>query len=141
MQGIKRRVVYVTLFEGIAIALVTGVLIALGHEPAYSGVASVACSAVAMSWNLVWNSLFEAWEARQASRARTLRRRAIHALGFELGLTVALVPFFAWWLDISLLEALLLDISLLAFFLFYTFGFTWLFDHLFGLPTTAQAPR
>lgn len=137
MQGIKRRLVYVTLFEGLAMALVTGALVALGHTPGYSGIASAVCSAIAMTWNLAWNSLFEAWESRQRDRTRTLRRRALHALGFELGLTVALVPFFAWWLDISLFEALLLDFSMLLFFLCYTFGFNWAFDRVFGLPLSA----
>lgn len=138
MQGIRRKLVYVCLFEGIAITLVSGVLLLLGHDALHSGATSVASSLVAMGWNFVWNSLFERWEARQADRTRTFRRRAAHALGFEIGLTLFLVPLFAWWLQISLLQALTLDISLLGFFLVYTFCFSWLFDRVFGLPASAR---
>ena len=49
-----------------------------------------------------------------------------------------LVPFFAWWLNISLWQALVMDVGLLVFFLVYTFVFTWCFDRLFGLPASAQ---
>jgi len=40
------------------------------------------------------------------------------------------------WLNISPLEAFFANLGLLAFF-FYAIGFTWLFDHVFGLPQSA----
>jgi len=47
-------------------------------------------------------------------------------LGFEfLGLLAILVSaLMAWWLGISLLQALILDLGLLVFFVFYTFVFS-----------------
>jgi uncharacterized membrane protein len=53
------------------------------------------------------------------------------------GLVVMLVPFFAWWLDVSLWQAFVLDLGLLLFFLGYTFVFNWAFDRVFGLPASA----
>jgi uncharacterized membrane protein len=48
----------------------------------------------------------------------------------------------AWWLDTSLLTALVTNLGLLAFFFFYAIGFTWAFDKLFGLPESATSvPR
>lgn len=138
MQGWKRRVVYVSLYEGIAIALTSAVLYALGHAPADSAVASVGASALAVTWNLIFNAIFEAWERRQTVKGRSLRRRVAHAIGFEGGLVLSIVPFFAWWLEVSLWEAFVLDLGFILFFLVYTFVFAWCFDKVFGLPASAM---
>ncbi|MBU1361818.1 MAG: PACE efflux transporter [Gammaproteobacteria bacterium] len=138
MQGLKRRVVYVTLYEGIAIvAASAGLAWTSGQGLGHSGVAAVLASAVAVVWNLVFNALFERWESRQAVRGRSIRRRVAHAIGFEGGLVAFLVPLFAWWMDISLWQALVMDLGLVVFFLIYTFVFNWAFDRAFGLPASA----
>ena len=140
MQGIKRKVIYATLFELIAIALTSSVLMLLaGHDAGHASVAAAASSAIALLWNLIYNTLFEAWEARQAARGRSWMRRAAHAAGFEGGLVVLLVPLFAWWLEISLWQAFVLDLGLVLFFMVYTFLFSLAFDRIFGLPASAQA--
>ncbi len=138
MQGIKRRVIYVSLYEFIAIVLVSAALIVLGHDPLASGSLSVAASTIAVAWNWIWNSLFERWESRQVTRGRSVKRRIAHAIGFEGGLAILLVPVFAWWLKVSLWEAVVLDASLLLFFLVYTFVYNWGFDKIFGLPRSAM---
>ena len=141
MQGLKRRVIYITLYEGIAIvAASAGLALMSGQGVGHSGVVAVLASVIAILWNLAFNALFERWEARQAVRGRSLRRRAAHAIGFEGGLVAFLVPVFAWWLGVSLWESLVMDLGLVVFFLVYTFVFNWSFDRLFGLPTSA-APR
>ena len=138
MQGIKRKIVYVSLFEGIAILASTfGLSGMTGHGMQDSGVVAVAASSIAIAWNLVFNTVFERWEARQAVRGRSVGRRIAHAIGFEGGLTVFLVPLMAWWFDASLLQALAMDLGLLLFFLVYAFVFNWIFDRVFGLPASA----
>jgi uncharacterized membrane protein len=138
MQGLKRKVVYVSLYEGIAIVVASwGIAVIAGSGLGHAGVAAVMASAIAVVWNLVFNHLFEAWEARQAVRGRSVARRIAHAIGFEVGLLVALVPLFAWWLDVSLWHAFWMDVGLALFFLCYTFTFTWAFDRVFGLPASA----
>lgn len=137
MQGLKRRIVYVTAYEGIAILATTAAMVALGYGAGHAGAASVMASAVAIAWNLAWNWLFEAWEARQASGGRGVLRRVAHAIGFEGGLLFFLVPLMALWLGIGLVEAFVLDLGFLAFFLVYTFVFNLGFDTLFGLPLSA----
>jgi uncharacterized membrane protein len=111
-----------------------------GVEPMHAGALSVVASALAVAWNVAFNALFERWEAGQVVRGRSLGRRIVHAVGFEGGLALALVPLMAWWLEIGLWEALVLDIGLLVFFLVYTFAFNLGFDKLFGLPASA-APQ
>jgi uncharacterized membrane protein len=138
MQGIQRKVVYVSLYEGIAILFASIGLAGLSGASAGTSTAlAIVCSAIAVLWNLAFNTVFEAWEARQTVRGRSVWRRIAHAIGFEGGLAVILVPLFAWWLGVGLWEALLFDAALLVFFLFYTFAFNWGFDRVFGLPASA----
>ena len=138
MQGFRRRLVYVSLYELFAVGLTSaGLALLAGSALAHAGIAALASSAIALAWNLAYTHLFEAWEARQTRRGRSLARRIARALGFEAGLIVMLVPLFAWWLEISLWQALLLDFGLIVFFLIYTFVFNLAFDRLFGLPASA----
>jgi uncharacterized membrane protein len=138
MQGIQRKIVYVTLYEALAILSASiGLAWMSGQGLGHAGVLAVIASAVAVVWNLGFNWLFERWESRQAVRGRSLRRRVAHAIGFEGGLATILVPVFAWWLDIGVWEALMMDIGLLLYFLAYTFFFNWGFDRVFGLPASA----
>lgn len=139
LQGPRRKIVYVGLYELIAIVIAsTGLAMGSGSSLERAGVIAVASSVIAVVWNLVYNTLFERWEARQSVRGRSVRRRVAHAVGFELGFLVMLVPLFAWWFGISLWHALVLDIGLALFFLVYTFAFNWAFDKVFGLPAAAQ---
>jgi uncharacterized membrane protein len=143
MQGIKRRVVYISLYEGLAIVAASfGLALMSNAGLAHSSVLSVIASVIAVLWNLTFNALFERWESRQAVRGRSVGRRIAHAIGFEGGLVTMLVPVFAWFLDVSLWQALVMDLGLVVFFLIYTFVFNWGFDCVFGLPLSAAvAPQ
>ena len=83
MQGVKRKVVYVSLYEGIAIVVATlGLAGMSGQDVHTAGGVAVAASVIAILWNLAFNTMFEAWEARQAVKGRSLKRRIAHAIGF-----------------------------------------------------------
>lgn len=139
LQGVKRRVIYVSLYELIAIAAATlGLAQLSGQGAGHSSVVAVAGSVIAVAWNLAFNWAFERWESRQAVSGRSVARRIAHAIGFEGGLVFTLVPLFAWWFDVSLWEAFVMDLALIVFFLCYTFIFNWVFDRIFGLPASAQ---
>ncbi|MFN7120750.1 MAG: PACE efflux transporter [Hydrogenophaga sp.] len=140
MPGIWRRVVYSSLYAVLAIALAgRGLMLMSGESLVASGALATATSAVAVVWNLVFNSLFERWEARQPVKGRSVKRRVAHAVVFEAGLVLMLVPLIAWWLGIGLWQALVMDLALVVFFLVYTFAFNWAFDAVFGLPASARA--
>lgn len=139
MQGPRRKVVQAVLYELVAVLFVAPVLaLAFDTGLAHSGALALLLSLLALSWNMLFNSLFERWEARQRQRTRTLRRRLLHAVGFEGGLTLLVVPVMAWWLQIGWWQALVADIGLLAFFFVYAFAFQWAFDLLFGVPDSAR---
>jgi uncharacterized membrane protein len=134
-----RRVLYATCFEAGGVLLSTVLLLLMAETTAGSSLAfAVLASTVAMLWNLAFNALFEAWESRQPVRGRSLKRRTAHALLFEAGLVLALLPLTAWWFSVSLLQALAYEAVLILAFLIYTWAFTWAFDRLFGLPASAR---
>jgi uncharacterized membrane protein len=142
MTPLRRRVVQAILYELIAIALVGPLLGLLFDKPVAASLGLAALlSTIALVWNYLFNGLFEAWEARQASRVRTLGRRILHGLGFEGGLVFLLLPVMAWGLDISMWAAFLANLGLLVFFFVYAVAFTWAFDIVFGPPASATERR
>lgn len=143
LQGPRRKLVHACLYEAIAIGIMTLAvrLVRPDADTAEAGSLAVLTSVIALGWNMAFNTLFEAWERRQADRRRTVRRRMAHAIGFEGGLAALTVPLIAWWLDMGWWEAVLADLGLLVFFLGYTFVFNWVFDHVFGLPDLTEAPN
>ncbi|WP_442113375.1 PACE efflux transporter [Pseudomonas sp. NUPR-001] len=139
MQGVKRKLVYVTAYEAIGLCLSTlGLAYLSDTAPSHTGPLAVMITTIAMAWNFIYNILFERWESRQATRGRSVTRRVVHAIGFQLTLVVYLIPLIAWWLDMSLVEAFLVDLAFIILIPCYTFFYNWLFDRLFGLPTSAQ---
>lgn len=141
MSPAIRRIIYVISYEAFAILITTFGLIVLGFGGGSSGVVAVVTSTIAVIWNYIWTSFFEMWERKQPSQVRTIPRRIAHAVGFEGGLIIFLVPTIAFILRISLLEALILDIGLLIFFLIYTFIFAWLFDKVLPLRKLDAQPE
>ncbi len=133
-----RRVLQAVLYEVFAVAFVGPVLSFAFDKPASSTIAlAVVLSTCALAWNYLFNSLFERWESRQATRGRSFSRRLAHGLGFEGGLVVLLVPVMSLWLGISPQSAFLANLGLMAFFFIYAVVFTWGFDRVFGLPASA----
>ncbi|MBH2008785.1 MAG: multidrug/biocide efflux PACE transporter [Xanthomonadaceae bacterium] len=101
----------------------------MGYSLGHIGLLTLMISLIAMSWNMLFNLVFDRAQRRMGFD-RTLVARAIHAVMFEVGLVLAVVPLAAWWLDIGLWEAFVLDIGIALFFLPYTFTFNWTYDHL-----------
>ncbi len=138
LQGPWRRLVFVSLYELIAILASSLLFMAIGQGAGASGTMAVVASTLAIVWNVTFNHLFEKWEAGQSVKGRSAARRVVHAVGFEGGLALALIPLMAWWFDVSLWQATLMEAGLLLFFLVYTYLFNWAFDRIFGLPASAQ---
>ena len=87
---------------------------------------------MATVWNYLYNLGFDHVLRRTTGTLhKTLPIRVVHALLFEATLLLLLLPLFAWWLGITLLEALLMDISFAAFYALYAFVFTWAYDAVF----------
>ena len=142
MSGKTRKIVQAVLYEVIAILVVTPVFSVVFDKPLKSsGTLTILISMIALSWNIIFNTAFEYWEARQKNRERTLKRRIFHALAFECGLNSISIPLFSYWLNISLWSAFITDFILTIFFLFYTFMFHWACDKIFDVPDSAKIVR
>jgi uncharacterized membrane protein len=115
MTPTTRRIVQAALYEGIAIAVVTPTLmLAFSHPPGSAFLLSALMSSIALTWNYLFNLVFERWETRQIVKGRSLARRIAHGVGFEGGLALILLPVMAYWLEVSLWAAFVADVGLLA---------------------------
>jgi uncharacterized membrane protein len=123
------------MFEVLGILVASSVLGMLsGASATTSGLLGVMISTTGVTVNFVYNFGFEAWERRRAETTRSVGRRIVHAIGFQIALVTFLIPLIAWWLDVSLLQAFLYDAVLIVFFPIFTFAYNWSFDSVFGLP-------
>ena len=140
MRSALDRLRHALSFEIIALILVIPAGAILFDVPLHDfGVVGIFSATLATLWNLGYNVLFDL--ALQRLTGTTLKSRIVrvlHALAFEAGLLVVLLPFIAWYLGISLWDAFVMDIALAGFYLVYAYAFNLIYDTLFPLPEWAQ---
>lgn len=122
------RLLHAVLFEMIALAICTPVMSwVMNRSLLDAGILVLAVALTAMVWNMVYNALFDNFQAR-VGFSKTPIIRIFHALGYEAGLIIAVVLLASWWFSISYWEAFLLEIGLILFFLPYTYLFNLVYD-------------
>ncbi|AMW82043.1 hypothetical protein AK972_1243 [Pseudomonas yamanorum] len=127
-KSITERVWQAIGFEGLALLICTPLLVWIMDRPVVEmGTVTLAISLMALTWNIIFNSLFDRLKLR-LNLANGVWTRVLHALMFEGGLIIVAVPLIAWWLNISLMQAFILDIGVLLFFLPYTYVYHWGYD-------------
>ena len=139
MTPTRRKILYAVSFETLGTLVATlGLMVMSDAKPLHSLALSVLGATIALCWSYLFNTGFEAWEARQPVKGRSALRRAVHALLFEGGLVLISVPIMAWGLGVGLVEAAAYEAGLIVLFIAYTYAFTWGFDRVFGLPASAR---
>jgi uncharacterized membrane protein len=98
-----------------------------GMDMLHFSVLALMLALSAMACNMTYNHLYEMAEHRFGWR-RTIPMRILHTLGFETFFMVVALPLTAWWLGISVMDALFLDLVFSLFFMLYAFCFNWIFD-------------
>ncbi len=127
-KSITERVCQALGFEGLALLICTPLLVWITCRPALEmGAVTLGLSLLALTWNILFNSLFDRLKVRLQLPAGGWTR-VLHALMFEGGLIIVAVPLIAVWLNISLMQAFMLDIGVLLFFLPYTYVYHWGYD-------------
>ncbi|GGE36506.1 membrane protein [Marinicauda pacifica] len=141
MRSTPDRVRQALSFEAIGLVIVTPLFAWLFDRPlAEIGVLSLVSATIATAWNYVFNLIFDhVLNHWRGTPRKTLRLRILHAIGFEASLVIILLPVFAWWLSLSLLDALVMDSSFALFYMGYTFVFTWAYDSIFPPEGTPAA--
>lgn len=139
MHPILRRVIYVGGYEILSVLFTVFVLGGmLGHSGGQATLTAILLSTTATIWNYAWNTLFERAERRFGWTGRGVLVRLGHAFGYEGGVLVFTIPLVAFMLKVSLVEAFMIEASLLVFFLVFTYVYSWAFDKLVGLPESAK---
>src|SRR6478752_2229138 len=113
MRSVSDRIRHAISFELIGLAIITPLgAFAFGMPIADIGVVGVASATVATAWNYLYNLGFDhVMQRLTGGTKKSLAVRVLHAVLFEGGLLVALLPLIAWYLGVSLLQAFMMDVS------------------------------
>lgn len=127
-RSLFERIIHAAGFEVVAVSILAPVgSWLLGRSMLHIGVLAISLSATAMIWNVIYNAIFDRlWPVTRVER--TVKVRALHALGFESGFILLGTPVAAFILSVPLLEALVLEIGFFLFFLPYTMFYNWVYD-------------
>ncbi len=138
MRNTRDRIRHAVLFELVALVVVTPLGGLVFDVPLRDfGVVALVSTTIAMLWNYVFNLGFDHAMLRRFNDVRkTVPVRIVHAVLFEAGLLCLLVPFIAWYLDVSLWHAFVMDVALAGFYLVYAFAFNWCYDIVFPVPAS-----
>ena len=124
------RLVHAVGYEVFAVLLCAPLLSwVMGKSLATAGALAVTLSVIAMLWNMVYNALVDRWVQTERIHWKA-SARCVHGLGFEAGLVVWCLPVAAWMLDISLWQALMVELGFFVIILPYTVVYNWAFDQV-----------
>lgn len=140
MRSTRDRIRHAILFEVIGLALIIPLGTLLFGLPASDmGVIGVGSAFAATAWNYIYNLGFDHAMQRLAGHTRkSLPLRVAHAVLFEAGLLVILLPPIAWYLGISLVQAFVMDLAIAAFYVAYAFVFNLAYDQAFPVQSWDQ---
>lgn len=139
MRTTRDRIRHAISFEIIGILLIVPLgALGLGMSMESMGVVAVFGASIATLWNYIYNIGFDRIMKRVLGTVhKTLAIRVVHTILFELGLLTVTLPFIAFYLGVTIWQALLIDIAYVIFYLIYAFVFNWTYDQIFPLPKDA----
>lgn len=135
MRTFRDRVRHAVAYEIIGLFLFIPVGVLLFNQPITEmSVVAIASSLASTIWNFVYNLSFDKLMLYfRGTTQKNVVIRVFHAILFEAGLTISLVPIVAWYLGISLISAFVMDITIVLFYLVYTFFFNLGYDFVFPI--------
>ena len=126
----RERIIHSILFEVFALCTLLPFGALLGGIDMTSMVnLALGLALTSMCWNFIYNLLFDKYFGHNKID-RSLVLRISHAILFELGLLGVTLPAIMWALDMSFINALIMDIGLIIFFLIFAVIFNWCYDHI-----------
>jgi uncharacterized membrane protein len=136
MRSVADRIRHALSFEIIGLLLIMPLGAWAFGLPIFDiGVIAIGSATTAMVWNYIYNWLFDhALIRRTGTTAKTVATRVVHAVLFEVGLVMMLMPPIAWYLGISLWDAFVMDAAIALFYMGYAFVFNLAYDRVFPLP-------
>ena len=142
MRSFPDRVRHAVCFELLGLILVIPIgSRVFGFHIGDIGVIAVASATIAMIWTFVFNLGFDRAMLRlRGDTHKTPRIRVLHAVAFEAGLLMLLLPMIAWYLGIGLVQAFVMDVSFAVFYMVYAFGYNWAYDLIFPVSEKGRGP-
>ncbi|QIW15114.1 hypothetical protein A4G20_01465 [Pasteurellaceae bacterium RH1A] len=129
-MSIYERIFHAVLFELLALILsVIGLVLFTDHSASDSALMTLSIATIAMLWNFVFNWAFDKiFTGKREERGFWFR--IFHTITFEAGLLIFTLPLVAYIMQVSWLEAFIMDIALTMFILVYAMVFNWIYDHV-----------
>ena len=143
MRRTSDRIRHAVSFELIALAIITPLGAAVFDTPVKEmGVVTLVSATIATLWNYLYNLMFDhAMQRLRGSVIKTPAIRVLHAVLFEAGLLLVLIPFIALYLGVTLWTAFVMDVAFAGFYLVYAFAFNWAYDVIFPIPGTDSVTK
>ncbi|RXJ88967.1 hypothetical protein CRV01_10115 [Arcobacter sp. CECT 8983] len=129
-MSLKERLIHSILFE-ILLVIIFTLLLKLITRDNISTVftLTIFLSAIAVLWNFIYNWIFDKF-VTGPREDRSFKIRCIHAILFEFGLLFPTIPVIAYYLNIGIIEAFILDIGFVAFVLVFTVVYNYIYDRV-----------
>jgi uncharacterized membrane protein len=103
-------------------------------------VVRMACAIIATVWTYAYNFAFDAVLQRLSGETeKSIPMRVLQAVLFEAGLLAMLTPLMAWYLGISLVQTLLMDVAFALIYVLYAFVFNWVYDRILSVPARQES--
>ncbi|MBQ0757902.1 MAG: PACE efflux transporter [Amphritea sp.] len=128
------RLRHAVMFEALLLTLLAPMMsLMLNRDIVDVGMLAVVLSLKAMLINPIFNYAFDRYDVKQGNvpTERKLAGRILHAFGFELTLTATSLPLIIWWLDVTLFQALMVDLVMVFAVMIYTLLFNLGYDRVF----------
>ena len=136
LRPLTDRIRYTVIFEMILLIMLVPAGMAFYDKDFFDiGLLGVILVLKAMIINVIYNWIFDRIEARTGRVAsdRPHKLRVVHAVGFEITLMITSIPIYTWWLQITILEAILIDVVVTTFIIGYTYIYTLVYDAVFPI--------
>ncbi|MBS1204896.1 MAG: hypothetical protein H6R25_1795 [Proteobacteria bacterium] len=129
-KSVQERILHAVLFEVVANFSIAFLLAwIMNVSVLQSGLLSVISAFTATVWSFIFNKCFDGIQKRYKF-CRNFVVRSLHAIMFEAGLIIILVPAAMFTLNLPVQEAFWTEVGLVFFFLPYTLIFNWVYDYL-----------
>lgn len=133
------RLRHTLMFEALLLTLLAPMMsLMLNRDIVDVGMLSVVISIKAMLINPVFNYFFDHYDVRRGRvpTERKLLGRIFHAMGLEVTLTATSLPLIIWWLDVTFMQALVVDLIMIFAVMAYTLIFNLGYDRMFPVLQT-----
>jgi len=144
MRSLWGRIGHSLAFELVLLLVCTPILALIFNKSlAHTGALSISLSLMAMVGNGVYNYIFDRilLALDRPLYPRSFKLRCIHSVCFELFLMIFTLPLVMWWMTLSFLKALAVDLGFAMFVPLYALVFNWVYDRLVPAPAAKAAAQ